>query len=304
MSRLFPSLRRLSRGLLPARLRVRGYRHERGRREYKKLQRADAVLVSFPKSGRTWVRVMLSHFLQRRFGLPEGELLSSRYYRQLSTPIPRLHFTHDHYLGDYLGHRGKEAYAGKRVLLLARDPRDIAVSTFFHHSYRGQHRKNKPNGIVYRGEAEIFAFVSSETVGIPRIVRVLNEWAQAAPALPHFLLLRYEDLRRDPALQLRQLLTFLDLEPSTEELEAAIAFGSIDNMRQLEKNSGFDTRSRRLNPGDLDNPDSYKVRRGKVGGYRDYFDEEQLAALDRLVVGSLAPLYGYGPTTQQPERDA
>ena len=45
--------------------------------------------------------------------------------------------------------------------------------------------------------------------------------------------------------------------------------------------------------GDKDNPDSYKVRRAKVGGYRDYFTDEQCEQLDAMVA-ELNPVFGYG----------
>jgi alcohol sulfotransferase len=35
------------------------------------------------------------------------------------------------------------------------------------------------------------------------------------------------------------------------------------------------------------------VRRGKVGGYRDYFDDEQVAAIDELMSRRAGPLFGY-----------
>jgi hypothetical protein len=44
---------------------------------------------------------------------------------------------------------------------------------------------------------------------------------------------------------------------------------------------------------DRSNPDSYKVRRAKVGGYRDYFEDDQLARIDALVQSSLSPVFGY-----------
>jgi alcohol sulfotransferase len=49
----------------------------------------------------------------------------------------------------------------------------------------------------------------------------------------------------------------------------------------------------RLKSGDRDNPDAFKTRRGKVGGYRDYFDDEQLAVVDKLVEEGLDPVFGY-----------
>ena len=46
-------------------------------------------------------------------------------------------------------------------------------------------------------------------------------------------------------------------------------------------------------PRDKDNPNSYKVRRAKVGGYRDYFTDEEVAVIDRLVADTLDPLFHY-----------
>jgi hypothetical protein len=46
-------------------------------------------------------------------------------------------------------------------------------------------------------------------------------------------------------------------------------------------------------PGDKDNPDSYKVRRAKVGGYRDYFDDDQVQQIDSYIRSNLDPVFGY-----------
>jgi hypothetical protein len=42
------------------------------------------------------------------------------------------------------------------------------------------------------------------------------------------------------------------------------------------------------------NPNTYKVRRAKVGGYRDDFTPEQLASIDTLMTDRLLPVFGYG----------
>ena len=49
----------------------------------------------------------------------------------------------------------------------------------------------------------------------------------------------------------------------------------------------------RMMPTDRKNPDTYKVRRAKVGGYRDYFDDAQVARIEDLVRTRLSPTYGY-----------
>jgi hypothetical protein len=46
-------------------------------------------------------------------------------------------------------------------------------------------------------------------------------------------------------------------------------------------------------PRDKDNPDSYKVRRAKVGGYRDYFTDEEVAAIDARLADTLDLLFSY-----------
>jgi hypothetical protein len=47
----------------------------RGREDWRKLRLADAVVVSFGKSGRTWLRVLLSRVFQLQHGLGERAIL-------------------------------------------------------------------------------------------------------------------------------------------------------------------------------------------------------------------------------------
>ena len=46
-----------------------------------------------------------------------------------------------------------------------------------------------------------------------------------------------------------------------------------------------------------------QVRRAKVGGYRDYFTDEEVAAIDDLVATRLAPEFGYAAVSAGPEVD-
>jgi hypothetical protein len=43
----------------------------------------------------------------------------------------------------------------------------------------------------------------------------------------------------------------------------------------------------------VSDPNTFKVRRGQVGGYRDYFSAEELEAIDALLQGALPPELGY-----------
>ena len=64
-------------------------------------------------------------------------------------------------------------------------------------------------------------------------------------------------------------------------------------MRELEQKRVFWLAGRRMLAKDRSDPNTYKVRRAKVGGYRDDFTPEQLASIDALVEQRLLPVFGY-----------
>jgi hypothetical protein len=79
-----------------------------------------------------------------------------------------------------------------------------------------------------------------------------------------------------------------------EDIAGAVEWGSFDNLRKLESSGFFKRGGMTLrNP---DDPNSFKVRRGKVGGYRDYFSDEQIAELETLMRERLLPVFGYTNT--------
>jgi alcohol sulfotransferase len=46
------------------------------------------------------------------------------------------------------------------------------------------------------------------------------------------------------------------------------------------------------------------VRKAKVGGYRDYFDDRQITAMQQLVSERLDPVFGYTPRPPATEEAA
>jgi hypothetical protein len=65
------------------------------------------------------------------------------------------------------------------------------------------------------------------------------------------------------------------------EISAAVGYSSVQNMRRLERADAFD--DPRLRAGEPSDPDSYKVRRGVVGGYVDYLSPGDLAYIGRVL---------------------
>ncbi len=277
---------------LPPQRRIALERWHRGLEEWRRLQQADAVVVSYGKSGRTWLRVLISRYYQLRCGLSGYTMMGFDNLHRKDPRIPKILFTHDNYLADYTGHRAdKRDYYGSRVVLLVRDPRDVAVSQFFQWKYRMRPAKKRINDYPLE-EVDIFTFVMGKA-GLPKIIAFMNGWARELERLPRLHLVRYEDLRRDTRGELRRLLAFLGEEAGEAELEDCVAFASVDNMRRLEAEGRFWRAGVRLMPRDRSNPDSYKVRRAKVGGWRDYFEDEQIRAIDAYVAERLDPAFGY-----------
>ena len=78
--------------------------------------------------------------------------------------------------------------------------------------------------------------------------------------------------------------------PDQNIFEGALEFSRFENMQKLEAAGAFD--SKILHPGDVRDPESFKVRRGKVGGYREYLsaDDQQFAA---AAITGLDRRFGY-----------
>ncbi len=282
---------------LPEERKVQLERWVRGRHEAGRLARSDVVIASFGKSGRTWLRVMLSGFYQIRFGVSENALLGGATFSRRDPAIPRLFFTHDNYIKDYTGNVDSKAdFYDRRVVLLVRDPRDVTVSQYFQWLHRMKDGKTRVNHFPPRGtDVSLFDFVMDPVYGLVRCVDFLNLWAREAHAIRNLLIVRYEDMRQDPARELARVVEFLGHEVEPDVIARAVEHGSIENMRKQEATNTFTLAGGRLKPGDRANPDSYKVRRAKVGGYRDYFSDEEVEAIDKYVAENLAPELGYGP---------
>ena len=298
------ALRRLP--ILPMERRLSMERWLRGREEFGQLRDADVAVVSFGKAGRTWVRVMVSRFLHQRYGLSDYQLLIFDNLHKIEPKIPRVLFTHDSYAKYYSGNLDNKAdYHGKRVVFLVRDPRDVVVSQYFQWKYRMNVEKMPLNRYPPRGaEVSPFEFAMNPDVGLGHIIRFHNLWARELDKVSAYLLVRYEDLRGDTARHLAQILEFLGEDADPALVADAVEFASIENMRAMEQDNTRSDGAGRVKAKDLGNPDSFKVRRAKVGGWRDYFDEKEARTIDEMVDRDLDPAFGYRSAVSEPARTA
>jgi hypothetical protein len=252
------------------------------------LRHADVVLISFPKSGRTFVRAMLSRLLQRRFGIDERRLLEFPMLRKAAAEVPRLLFTH---AGDAMRAADEirldpADYKHCRVVLLARHPGDVAVSRYHHLKHRSRDRARRR-----LAEQSLETFVWSDQGGIPAIVSFMNQWAELARKREGVGIVRYEDFLTDPRATLNDLANKIGLEVSSKDIEDAAEFGALDNLKQREREGYF--RSSRLQAAKKGDDASYKVRSGSSGGYRKRLQPDNAARVDTFVAANLDPVFGY-----------
>jgi len=296
--------------LLPAGTRVSLRCRYLSRLEMAKAERARLLIIGHPKSGNTWLKVMLSRLYQVRYGLAANRLINTDELARKHPDIPRLAASNGYY--SYEGVIGKalapdapdNALRHKPVLFIARNPLDIAVSWYFQFTRRQSAAKQELinhfiDHPIDRHSIEMWEFVRHSDIGLLSLIEFLNMWERNVNALEHGATIRYEDLRAQPADVLKQVVTLMGDDFSDDEIQEAVDFGSFDNLRQLESKGFFRQGGMRLrNP---DDPTTFKVRRGKVGGYRDYFTPEQAAELEALVRERLSPTLGYTPAASDPE---
>jgi hypothetical protein len=153
-------------------------------------------------------------------------------------------------------------------------------------------------------DVSAYDFVMDPNCGLPDIITYLNLWAREANRIENLLIVRYEDMRSDPSETLRRVMEFIgDSSADASAIDSAVEYSSVENMRKLEEKNVFWLAGGRMKPGKKGDPDTYKVRRAKVDGYKDYFNEAERVEIDKLVSHDLSSTYGYD-SPPEPDRAA
>ena len=270
-------------------------------------------LASYPKSGNTWMRILITNYLRNADepadinSLDGGPIASARQvfddsvgieasdltqeeieryrpfvYEQISAQSKDALFlkVHDAFTYTPYGYPliSKAATAG--VIYLLRNPMDVAVS-FAHHSASSVERM-----VSKMGEAD-FAFVDNPHRLHNQLRQKLLSWSGHVtswvdePGL-RVLVVRYEDLAADPLEVFGKVIRFCGLVEDLPRLEKAVEFSRFEQVQQQEAEHGFGEKM----PG----AKSF-FRKGQVGSWREELTPE---LAQKLVADHAAVMRRFG----------
>jgi len=247
---------------------VNAYRH-------RSVTPADALLVSYPKSGNTWVKFMLQHALTgvaASFDATEDAIGTIGGDMDVPALLPhggRILKSHEAFAAG--------VRAPGRVVYVVRDGRDVAVS-YYHHFLR--------RGRLALGEFSSFLprFLAGEFDGYGPWGTHVTSWLDGqASSDGRLLTIRYEDLLEDPLGGLRQALEFVGVSVGADVVEAAVEANRFEQMRQRETESAFHEAQ----------GNRFFVRRGVSGEWQETFSAADAALFDHAF-GAVLERLGYG----------
>lgn len=187
----------------------------------------DAFVVSYPRSGSTWTLFMLRHALT---GVPAT-------FGNLNEAVP--------YVGAHAHVPGILADGGRlirshetldvgprRVVYLVRDPRSVVLS-----EYRWQLMSGYFAGSLTEFVDDFVSGAANPWGAWDRHVQ--RWWAHQERTAGPLLVVRYEDLRRDPAAGLARVLGFLGGDIPSIRLQQVVAANDLTAMRQSERDTSI-----------------------------------------------------------------
>ena len=228
------------------------------------------VIISFPRSGRTWLMTLIGLNICHYKDLPIEQAMVER--KKL------VGATHDRTDKSLKVHAtdlrvDKSTYSAQRVLFLTRDPKDILVSAHLH----ATKRKGNFQGTLPE-------YIRDPRFGIEKIVRFNDIWRSNKDVPAAYLEITYEDLLIDTTGVLQTALSFLRVPYTRLSILRAVRDGHIDKLREAEKTGYFKQGvGKPKHPEDVD---TYYHRKGGSGGYVNYMTEEDIRYCDDHYISS------------------
>lgn len=232
----------------------------------------DCLLTSYPRSGNTWLRFMITGLLRPK------DALSFEFVKSVIPDIyeardrdlqridrPRILKSHEPY-----------DYRYPKVVYVVRDPRDVAVS-YLHYQLR-ESQLDADAGV----DEFITRFVRGDLDSFGPWAAHVESW------LPRryesdFLLIRYEDVLEDPLEIVSVLCSFLALPCDDRLIRSVAARSSFPAMRDMAAGS---------EDAGVSSPEQRFIRKGLAGAWRQELADAAADMIEREF-GSVMAKVGY-----------
>ena len=233
--------------------------------------KADVYIVSYPKAGRTWLRYVLDLFFNKQNKSIDDYVHFSHNVGTWVPMPPRLNTLKI----------DENKYVKKRIVLLMRDPRDILVSSYYHLTKREK---------LFSGTFS--DFIKNDDLGIKKIVKYYNLWAEYCIKNDNYIILYYEKMKENLPLELFKLFDFINIEYKKSEVITSCNLSTIEKMKKVEENESSKD-FKWLKPVNKKDTNSYKVRKGMGKEWMHLLSKDEQDFLTNYVHNNLSKIYEY-----------
>ena len=215
----------------------------------------DVVIVSYPKSGSTWLRFIIANLLNKTFAksyeevdflrmqliVPEISSDACRNGANFATlPSPRVMRSHGLYNRNF-----------PNVIYILRDPRDTLLSYYYHFKK------------FHHFDGTLLDFLQSDARKVEWDQHV-NSWIFQNPSLGNLCMVRYEDMLKHTFVEVEKVVRFAGLNRTPADIHDAVSRSGFNKLRELEEKKG-------LGYVNDQNKDIRFIREGKNGAWQERF---------------------------------
>lgn len=250
-----------------------------------KLYPDDVWVVAYPKAGTTWLQQIVK--LIRTNGVDDGRKSSEAvpWIEGINNPDPDYRYDFDissmksprafksHFTYDSMP-CGLPSTTPCKYIYVARNPRDLAVSYYFHYL-----------GFKYVKSLEwsdFFSWFSTGSVACGDYFKHTLSWWDHRED-DNVLFLKYEDMKRDLHSCIRKISLFMGLDLSSDIVDKIAGESTFSTMKNNPA-ANYTNVSHRRTPGAVP-----FMRRGEVGDWKNYFTPEQIVKCDALCSSKFEP---------------